>query len=274
MLILSPEKESKIVLKEPENRQKLGWWSVSYAGNTPLSIVLLHFLVKARLWQEERRIQRLFYGDPLFAACDLALKKAYRKINPYRLSKKFLQTRGETEVDVYGETYLTTLDLIARVCGVSEKDTVVELGCGRGRGVFFLSRRYGCTVRGIDWIPEFITLAQEIAKCHSVEKVHFSCEDMMAADLAGATVIYLYGTCLKEEEILQLLHPLEQLKPGTTVATVSYPLSDYSSRFIVTQIVPASFPWGQADIYICTKVSLFPLLAEEHRPEQDRDNRL
>ena len=80
--------------------------------------------------------------------------------------------------------------------------------------------------------------------------VTFRCEQMHLSDFSQATAIYLYGTCLSDEDILQLVQKLEVLPPSVKIITVSYPLSDYSSNFRTTKQFSASFPWGEGEIYL------------------------
>jgi len=78
----------------------------------------------------------------------------------------------------------------------------------------------------------------------------FSCENMHQADLSSATVVYLYGTCLKEEEIIQLAHSFKKLPEGAKIITVSYPLSDYVSGYVLIEKLTENFPWGKGDIFL------------------------
>ena len=83
------------------------------------------------------------------------------------MNKAFLQKLGHSDVDTYGETPLTTLYQIVQECGIASQDHLFELGCGRGRGVAFLSNFIGCRTTGIEWNPEF---AARLRKCFSLIK--------------------------------------------------------------------------------------------------------
>ena len=73
---------------------------------------------------------------------------------------------------------------------------------------------------------------------------------MLKSDLTKASVIYLYGTCLKDEAISTLLFSFKELKKGTKVVTVSYPLSDYTDAFVLKKKFIASYPWGKTEVFI------------------------
>ena len=95
---------------------------------------------------------------------DLALLMSYLFQNPYKISKNFLIARHETEIYAYGETPLTSLEKIARSAKLTDRDVVLELGCGRGRTCFWLRSFIGCKVIGVDFIGTFIDKANQVKK--------------------------------------------------------------------------------------------------------------
>ena len=208
----------------------------------------IFFKVKWFLFKERKEVRRRF---PAFLPFELALDRVYRFHNPFHICRKYLKQKGEQCPDAYGETPLPVLAKIAEECNLSSEDTLFDLGCGRGRGALFLSHLTGCHVVGIDWIPFFIQKAQEIsASTFPRLLTAFRCIEMQSADLSGATVIFLYGTCLSDEVINTLIGRFERLSPQIKIITVSYPLSDYSLRFKVLKQFSALFPWGEGEIYI------------------------
>ena len=202
--------------------------------------------------KEERLAKRFFYWKERFKEVDLKFSKIFSFQNPYRISRKYLQEKGEKEIHVYGETPLTTLRLIAEECGIKSSDFVIEMGCGRGRSCFFLSEYLGCKVHGIERIGKFVDSARKVAKESHCENISFSNEDMAESDLGAASVIYLYGSSLSDEEISVLIKKFEKVSPSTKIITVSYPLSDYSKKFNTSKKFSASFPWGDAVVYLNT----------------------
>jgi SAM-dependent methyltransferase len=204
--------------------------------------------IKAKNWWEERKFRRAF-PDPGFQAIDQDLSFRYLWQNPYELSKRFLQKRGEIEVHQYGETPLLTMDLIAQKAKLSSKDHLYELGSGRGRTSFFLHYFYGCRVTGIEWIPKFVEKGNAIARKHYLLDVVFRNANFLYTDLSEATIIYLYGTMLPDSRVFQLC---KKIPKGIKVVSVSYPLSDYDPKFQVTEQFTASFPWGKGEVYVNT----------------------
>lgn len=193
-----------------------------------------------------------YYPNWQFAKIDFSLLMSYLLNNPYILSKKFLQDRAEKEIYLYGETPLTTMDLIAKECKIKKDDHVFDLGCGRGRNCFWLHYFIGCKVTGIDQISQFIEKANLIKKRFSLENIYFQNEDIRETNLDKASVIYLYGTSLEDQTIFSLIKKFENLPSGTKIISVSYPLSDYADteNFEIMKRFSAPFTWGETDIYL------------------------
>jgi hypothetical protein len=200
-------------------------------------------------------IYRYYANNYQFAKVDSYLVYSYLFTNPFRISKHFLKNKGEKDIYCYGETPLTSLDKIARECKLTSSDTLFELGCGRGRTCFWFNSFIGCKVKGVEIIPEFINRANRIKNKFKISGIEFLQDDMLHTDLTGATAIYLYGTCLEKNFIHRLIDRFSALAPGTKIITVSYPLSDYTSKplFELMKRFPVKFSWGIADVYLQIK---------------------
>ncbi len=193
---------------------------------------------------EKREVRRRY---PAFLTYERALQRAYKWETPFRICRRFLQNRGAP----YGETPIPVLARIAEALSLDRKDHIIDLGCGRGRGVFFLSFLTGCKATGIDWVPLFIERAEQIGKkARYPLNSEFFCSAWGDADLSQASCLYLYGTSLEDEEIRALLACLERLSPTTQIVTVSYPLSDYSPHFVTVKQWTDTFAWGKGEIYV------------------------
>lgn len=220
-----------------------------------LELMWVNTKVQANNFVEFLRVAMNYYSNFTFAKIDLFLLVSYLFQNPFGISKRFLQKKGEDNVYAYGETPLTTLDQISKECEISEKDTVFELGCGRGRTCFWLHSFIHCKVVGIEYIPEFIERANAVKTKFDVQNVEFRLQDFLQADFTGATTIYLYGTCLEENAIRQIISKCKSLPAGTKIITISYPLTDYTQEplFEVMKRFQARYPWGTADVYLQIK---------------------
>jgi SAM-dependent methyltransferase len=197
--------------------------------------------------EEERIVARCFYEGTPLKATDEALKKAYLWQNPYRISRRFWNDH------VYGETPLSGLEAIGLKAKIGQFDRFVDLGCGRGRGAFFMHYRFGCRACGIDCVPSFIDKASKIQKTLKIDGTEFLKADLSSLNLAslGGTVFYLAWTCFGETLISQITRSLEQLPDQTKVITVSEPLK--SEFFILSEQFSIPFAWGEGEIYLYEK---------------------
>ena len=206
------------------------------------------FLVKLRSWQEEKKVKKFYSTSPLFYRLEKALKRAYFLQNPYQISRKFLTAKKEQDLHVYGETPLSSLEIIAKKCNLSSEDHLIDLGCGRGRALFFLTSHFGCTAVGIDWIPTFIEKAKNIAEKRGEKRISFRCQDLSECDLTDATVVYLAGTCMQEKEIKAIIQATEKLKKGAKVISVSFQLE--AAHLKLEEQFEVPFLWGPATIFL------------------------
>lgn len=211
------------------------------------------FSVKKYLFKEQLYVFFKFYKKKKFILADLSLLFFSFFYNPYRVSRKFLKKRffGKN-IYAYGETPLSTMEKIIKYAGICSKDTILDLGAGRGKVCFWLSCFLDCKVYGIEQVPLFSYLGKIIVKVFKIKNLIFLNKDMLAVGKLDAKIAYLYGINLTKQEILKLV---EHYKYIDTFITISFALSDYiqgvyriSDKFLV------SFPWGTAHCYINKKI--------------------
>jgi len=225
------------------------YWK-QWKENTPLFWIQLKF--QWFNFKEYLKVIFFYYRNLSFLKSDTLLLLSYLFQNPYRMNKEFLKKRGEEVVDVYGETPLTTFEEIVSKCQITPKDNFYELGAGRGRTCFWLHSFIGCKVIGLEIIPQFVTIANQIVEKKHLKNIHFENVNFLNYDCKDATVIYLYGICLKDEDLVQLIQQLKKLPQGTKFITISFPLTEYTQEplFEVTSCFQGRFPWGIADVYL------------------------
>lgn len=188
-----------------------------------------------------------YYFKPKFALIDISLLLSYFFKSPYRIAREF------KESEPYGETPHKTLAKIVKACPITLDDVVLELGAGRGRSCFWLAFFQPCKkVIGIEYIPDFVTKAQSLARFFNVQNVEFRCEDMCKSKFNEATWIYLFGTALDDATIKQLITRFDECKPGTKVITISYALTEYAphSKIKLLNTIEVEFAWGKTECYI------------------------
>jgi len=216
------------------------------------SLLWLNFTVfLSNLW-EFACVTVRYYGNFAFLKADIALRLMYLFHNPYSISKRFLMKRGEKEIYAYGETPLTSLETIVQEAQIGKNDCVFELGSGRGRTCFWLNSFIGCSVVGIEYIPEFVERANRIKKRLNFQNLEFRLADFRNVEFKGATVCYLYGTCLDDSSIQSLIEKFSKLPIGTKIITVSYPLTEYTNKtcFEVMKRFMVPYTWGKADVFV------------------------
>ncbi len=194
-------------------------------------------LLFLNIWVSIQRLYDLFwvilldYSRSLrFLLADLGLALAYITKSPYAISKAYWNSY------TYGETPIRVLRKIAKYIGPD--DVVYELGSGTGRACLWLHHRIGCRTVGIECIPVFVRRAQLFAR-----GPEFVCDDFFTSDLSDASVVYLYGSMMTEDEVNRIS---TRIPSGARVITVSFPLPGFQliHRF------PVRFPWGRTHIYI------------------------
>ncbi len=215
-------------------------------------LLLLKFVVTLKNTIEYFKVVLRYYRNSRFRKIDFYLLRFYIQQNPYLISKKFLQEKGEKDVYNYGETPLTTLEKISHECKIKSDDIVYELGSGRGRSCFWLHCFIGCKVVGVEFVPDFVAIAQRVKKIYNIKGVSFVYRDILKAYISDATVVYFYGTSSETAFILALIEKLKKLAPGTKIITVSFPLTTYSTEplFELIKSFPVAFTWGDAEVFL------------------------
>lgn len=198
-----------------------------------MKLLYLHYKVRLYEWIQQKRVEKRYYNNERFRRLDQELISGP---NPYKIPEAF----------PYGETPLCSLQQIADQLGLKPTDRVVDLGCGRGRGVFFLAHRYGCHVHGIDKINFFIDRAQTLKKKYQLPRVSFTCGDLRDFDFSQVNYVFFYGTTFDDDFITDLKIRMERLPPGSKIVTVSYAVVSGEGEADLA----VSFPWGKGDVYI------------------------
>jgi len=191
----------------------------------------------------EREVKRLYYGDPTFRAKDKALKRLYRFSNPYAICRKFNQMLGRKRIHTYGETPLPLIEKVGVALNLQERDTLYELGSGRGRSALFFDHFFDCEVVALEEVPDFVDRGLRLG-------LDMRCLDYFDADLSDATALFLSDPTLSSQEIRVLARKLANTNKPMRIATVSYPLNPYHKGFKTTHHFLGEFPWGEAKIYI------------------------
>lgn len=216
-----------------------------------ISLIKLYFKVKTYLFKEFIKSLK-YYLSLRFLLIDSLFFVLYMFKNPYRMNRKFLQRIGNEDIYSYGETPLTTWHKIVKNSKIDKKDHILELGAGRAKTCFWLNNFIGCKSTAIEWNPSFIFYAKMIKTIFRIKDMHLINDNFFNIDYSFASVVYLYGTSLKSDEILKIIDKLKNLKSGSKIITISFSLKD--SEFELTNHFSVSFPWGNTFAYVHKRI--------------------
>jgi hypothetical protein len=101
--------------------------------------------------------------------------------------------RPDPEMVFYQPTPARHILRLIRASGLSERDTLVDLGSGLGHVPLLASMLTGARSQGIEVETAYVASAAECARNLQLSRVEFLCGDARAADLSGGTVFYLYS---------------------------------------------------------------------------------
>lgn len=204
--------------------------------------------IKLFQWKEQIGVIRRYYSSPRFIWLDFLFGVSAFFLNPYRLSRKFMEAKGEVQVHTYGETPLHTLDLLLKEAGTTAEDRYVELGSGRGKTCLWVSHFFKCEVKGIEWVPSFVLHAKILSFLSGI-KGTFEQTSFFESDLREATRVYLYAVHFSEKSILKLLATMPL---HSKLITISEPPE--APFFEVEKKIKVCFPWGETEGFVSRKV--------------------
>lgn len=209
--------------------------------------------IKFFFFREQLKVICSFYSNLRYAIYDLGIHIFAFFMNPYRICRHFWEREGKLEI-AYGETPLTTFSQMVQWAGLTQKDTFLELGCGRGKLVFWTASFYGCSCTGVERVTPFFKVAKSLQFFFPSSNLHFLCTDLFKIEVRPFSFIYFYGTTFQEKDLTFLFKRLSSCKPGTKIVTVSFAASHFSpSDFSLEKKRAFSFPWGEAEVFLCQK---------------------
>ena len=139
-----------------------------------------------------------------------------------------------------------TVEGMLELAGVTESDTVYDLGSGDGRVPIAAAEQHGARGVGIEIKPDLVQRARKRAKLAGVsDRVEFRRQDLFEADFSDATVVTMY---LFPEVNLRLRPMLfEQLDPGTRVVSHSFDMNGWEPDSTVTVDGDVLYLWTIPD---------------------------
>jgi predicted RNA methylase len=111
-----------------------------------------------------------------------------------------------------------------RVAGVSQQDTVYDLGCGDGRILITAAEEFGARGLGVELDPSLAqTAAAAVQEKGLGDRVQIQQGDARGLDASAASVITLYLNEKANRELLDSLK-LGSLRRGTRVVSLFFPI--------------------------------------------------
>jgi len=195
-------------------------------------------------------VRRYYYRSKRFALADMLMNMSYLYLNPYYISRKFSERNKDASSNTYGETPLKSLEILVDHFNIIKPKKILELGCGRGKTLFWLADRFDVEVVGIEMVPFFVHQANRIKDICRYNNMKIYRGDMFSFNMSSFDLIYCYGTCFDDKQIKDLLYSFKMCQRKTKIVTISYPLEDYDKSFTTESYCEVSFPWGTTMAYL------------------------
>jgi SAM-dependent methyltransferase len=176
----------------------------------------------------------------------------YLFTNTNRLIRQESSTTGYPDENfIYGETPCITVRNMIKISCRSRDCLFIDLGCGRGRTVFYYHFLTGSNARGYEIIPTFTTKAERIREKLRVKDVEFINMDILDADISDACLVYVAGTTFSDKFTDKLNNRLQELPEGTVIITLSSSLP--STSFEQFEKKKMFLSWGKSTVYFHRK---------------------
>jgi cyclopropane fatty-acyl-phospholipid synthase-like methyltransferase len=137
-------------------------------------------------------------------------------------------------LDIYfTPTRQVVAEAMLDLAGTRADDVVYDLGSGDGRLVILAAQRHGAQGVGYELQPSLVALSRQSSVDAGVaERVRFVEDDLRAADLAPATVVFLYLSTSLTRELTPKL--FRELRPGARIVSHQFLLADRPPEKSVT----------------------------------------
>lgn len=131
---------------------------------------------------------------------------------------------GVQDPRVLAPFFATPPDVVDRMLALAQvtaTDVVYDLGSGDGRIPIAAAVKHGARGVGIDIVPARIEESKANAlKAGVADRVEFRLEDVMTADVSGASVVTLYLLSSSNQKLRPRL--MQQLKPGSRIVSHAF----------------------------------------------------
>ena len=194
-------------------QEQVGELARDWAAKEKTAQVTMNNLKYLLTEETEKVVELQARNEELQAAIEQLQKKL--GIEAEEVKDEFKEIR-EPDV-VFVPTPQDVVDKMLELAEVTKDDLVYDLGCGDGRIVVTVAKRFGCTAIGYDIDPNRVKESlKNVAKNNVGHLVTIEQKDIFTLDLSKANVITLY---LLPELNVKLIPQLEKLKPGSRIVS-------------------------------------------------------
>jgi len=115
-----------------------------------------------------------------------------------RKLKIHTQGRDASQEDAHHHPYEPTpysvLERLAESGYISEEDSLIDYGCGKGRVGFFIQDQIGCRVTGVEYDEKIYTQAMENLEQYTKwKKIDFVCQSAETYELNGENSFFFFN---------------------------------------------------------------------------------
>lgn len=133
----------------------------------------------------------------------------------------------------YVPTPQDVVDRMLALAQVTNRDVVIDLGCGDGRIPITAAKAYGARGIGVDIDPQRIAEANANARAAGVTGlVTFKLENALTTDVSTATVVTTYLLTASNLKLRPML--TRMLKPGTRIVAHNFGFGDWAPEKVDT----------------------------------------
>lgn len=199
-----------------------------------------------------------YYQNSLFQSLDTKLQGKSSLDSAFKIVKQHAKMDpNNPNKYIYGETPLAVYEFLADTLTFNSQTKFLELGFGRGRGLFFLKAFYECQLYGLEQTLEFFQEAKKLSeyKRLGIELFH---GDYLQDKLPEVDVVYCYASTMKLADIDKLCQQIKQYMNDPIVVTPSFSLSSYDQDFELITCHEQEYEIGTLTLYFC-RLSNFSL---------------